>query len=173
MATPTTYIKLDRNILRWGWYTNPNTFRVFLHLLLTANIADKNFENITVRRGKAVTSYEKLATALALSVQQIRTALMHLKSTGEITACQHAKYQVITVVNYNTYQGYSTPASTGNQQAFAKQSTLNQQQLNKYNNYNKKNNNKNSADDESDYDADEFFRIAVAHAQHKAKSTTA
>ena len=123
MATPTTYIKLDRNILRWGWYTNPNTLRVFLHLLLTANIADKNFENITVKRGETVTSYEKLSATLDLSVQQVRTALTHLKSTGEITTCQHAKYQVITVIKYNEYQGFTTPTSTGNQQTFNRQST--------------------------------------------------
>ena len=166
MATPTTYIKLDRNILRWGWYTNPNTLRVFLHLLLTANITDKNFENITVGRGETVTTYEKLSRTLDLSIQQIRTAVSHLKSTGEITVRQHANYQVITVVNYNTYQGFSTPFSTGDKQAINRQSTGNQQQLNNYNNYNNKNNYNNSAQ-VSDFDADDFFRIAVEHTRRK------
>ena len=176
MAAPTTFIKLDRNILRWGWYKNPNTFRVFLHLLLTANISDKSFEGITVERGQTVTSYEKISDALDLSVQQVRTAISHLKSTGEITAVQHPKFQLITVVNYNEYQGtptfsqtdnYQTIANppTGYQQPFNTQSTFNQQESNNYNNYNKynnKNNNYNNSQDSS-FDADEFFRIAVAH----------
>ena len=47
----TTYIKLDRNILNWRWYKDANTFRLFIHLLLKANIRDHDFEHVTIRRG--------------------------------------------------------------------------------------------------------------------------
>ena len=36
MAEKTTFIKLDRNIIRWQYYKDPIVMRVFLHLLLTA-----------------------------------------------------------------------------------------------------------------------------------------
>ena len=30
------WIKLHRKITEWEWYSDANTFRVFMHLLLTA-----------------------------------------------------------------------------------------------------------------------------------------
>ncbi len=99
-----TYIKLNRSILDWGWYKDANTFRVFIHLLLKANIKDHSFETITVHRGELVTSYQSLADKLHLSEKQIRTAIQHLDKTGEIKRKRYSKYQVITVVNYSKYQ---------------------------------------------------------------------
>jgi hypothetical protein len=34
---PGGYIKLYRSLLKWEWYDDSNVFRVFMHLLLTAN----------------------------------------------------------------------------------------------------------------------------------------
>ena len=34
------FIKLHRKILKWEWYDEPNTMRLFIHLLLTASIED-------------------------------------------------------------------------------------------------------------------------------------
>ena len=48
MAETTTFIKLDRNIRSWRWYKDPNTMRVFIDLLLDANISDRDFMGITV-----------------------------------------------------------------------------------------------------------------------------
>lgn len=118
------WIKLDRNILKWGWYTNGNTFRVFLHLLLTANIEDSEFDGKTIRRGEVVTSYSKIAPTLKLSYEEVRTAFCHLKSTGEITITRYSKYIVVTIVNYNEYQSTPTqnPAISPNQSPIKAQS---------------------------------------------------
>lgn len=136
-----TYIMIDRNILKWRWYQNPNTMRLFVHLLLKANIRDNDFERITVHRGELVTSYASLSTELGLSVQSIRTALEHLKSTGEVTSKNYAKYQVISILEYDKYQTITTGILTGKQQAINNQSTGNQQQSNNGNNDNNKKNN--------------------------------
>ena len=134
MAEKSTFIKIDRNITEWRWYQNANTFRVFIHLLLKANINDKDFENITIHRGEFATSRENLAKALGLSVQQTRTALEHLKSTGEITIKRYSKFQVISVINYDFYQSFyeNQPANqpTINQQSTNNQPTINQQSTN-------------------------------------------
>lgn len=98
------YVKLHRKLTKWGWYKNANTARLFIHLLLTANYESRGFENITVGRGQRIISYEVLAEELGLSVQNIRTALEHLKSTGEVTVSSHAKFSVATVNNYSLYQ---------------------------------------------------------------------
>lgn len=124
------YIKLYEQILNWEWYKNPNAFRIFIHCLLVANYADSKFEGIDVKRGQLVTSLQSLAKQTSLSIQQVRTSLAHLISTGELTSKAYSKYRIITVVKYNDYQQDNKDAnkqSTSNQQASNKQSTSNQQ----------------------------------------------
>lgn len=142
MAAQSTFIKLDRNITKWRWYKNPNTFRVFIHLLITANFAPYEFENITIERGQLATSHETIANTLNLTIQEVRTALGHLKSTGEITATIYRRFQVISIVNYNSYQGDSTCTATAYPQPINNLTTGYSQQL-KNNKENKEGNNKN------------------------------
>ena len=133
----TGFILLFRQITEWEWYQNPNTFRLFVHCLLMANYTDGRFEGKEIKRGQFVTSLPSLSKQTKLSIQQVRTALDHLKSTGEITDRIFPKYRVITVVKYNDYQDdnrQNNSQSTANQQASNSQSTGNQQQ---YNNNNK------------------------------------
>ncbi len=128
MAEKSTFVKLDRNILKWRWYNDLVTFKVFVHLLLTANIADKRWRDINVERGQLVISVNHLCQQTNLTVQQVRTALKHLNSTNEITIKTTNKYTVITIKNYNLYQGI-TNKSTFKQQTANKQLTNEQQQL--------------------------------------------
>ena len=104
MAEKTTFIKLDRNIVNWRWYKEPNTMRVFLHLLLTANIRDYDFRYDTIHRGEVAVSIGNLGKSTGLSYDQVRTALTHLKDTNEITITRRPKYLVISIVKYNEYQ---------------------------------------------------------------------
>ena len=141
MAEQSGYIKLDRNILKWRWWDNHNTLIVFLTLLLRANYKEMPFENRIIHRGQLVTSLPSLARQCRLSTQSIRTALLHLTSTGEITNESLTKYRIITIVNYDKYQDI-TDKSTDNQQTTNRQSTDNQQQEkdNKYKKERKKGN---------------------------------
>lgn len=104
MTKTTTFIKIDRNIRRWRWYQDANTLRVFLDLLIEANIGDRDFMNVAVSRGQTVTSYEALAKRLRLSVQNVRTAFDHLRMTGEIETKAYNRFQLVTIVNYDVYQ---------------------------------------------------------------------
>jgi hypothetical protein len=98
------HITLDRKILEWEWYTDTNTKIVFIHLLLTACWKDTRWQGRIIKRGQLVTSIPSLCTALSLSTREVRTALSHLCSTGEIDRQTTAKYSVITVLNYDLYQ---------------------------------------------------------------------
>ena len=98
------HIKIDRKILEWEWYSDINTCRLFIHLLLKANWKDGRFQGTEVPRGSLVTSYNSLSKQTGLSVQNVRTAIKHLILTGEITSKQQAKFTVITVKNYDKYQ---------------------------------------------------------------------
>lgn len=129
------FIKLHRKLVAWGWYQDYVVKDVFLHLLLTANFKDTSWRKQELKAGQLVTSYKQLADNLGFSVQQIRTAVDKLKSTGEITTKSTNKYTIITVVNWEDYQSYedfvtsnTTSATTNNQQTNNKQITNNQQQ---------------------------------------------
>lgn len=138
MSELTTFIKLDRNILNWGWYKDGNTMRLFLHLLLTVNIADKWHKDLFVHRGSMPTSYEKLASETGMTVKEVRTALSHLKRTNEVAYTSSRKGTVISIKNYDKYQqGAYKRANEG--QTLGKQGANEGQLLNKYNNYNKEN----------------------------------
>lgn len=98
------YIKLSRNILNWEWYENINTCRLFIHMLLKANWKDGKFEGKVIPRGSFVSSLPKLAEETALTIREVRTAITHLKLTGELTCKSYSKYTVFTVKNYCLYQ---------------------------------------------------------------------
>ena len=100
----TGYIKISRKIMLWGWYKDANTCRLFLHMILKANYKDGEYQGVTIPRGAFVSSYPELAQEIGLSVKNIRTALEHLKKTGEVAVNRHPKFSVFTVQNYSMYQ---------------------------------------------------------------------
>ena len=104
MRETTTYIKLDRNILDWGWYQDSNTFRVFVHLLLKAQIKDEMYMGVKIKRGDAVVSYGSISKSLGITYDQARTAIQHLQNTNEITIKRKQKFLVVSIVSYNRYQ---------------------------------------------------------------------
>lgn len=120
------FIKLHRKILNWEWYTDVNTFALFIECLFEANYVDKKWKGIEVKRGSFITSYSKLAKNTGLSVQQVRTSLNKLISTQCITKSSQSKYTMITVLNYDKYQSINTIDNnqiTNNQQTNNKQIT--------------------------------------------------
>lgn len=98
------YIKLNRKIMEWEWYGNINTCRLFIHMLLRANWKDGRFEGKVIPRGSFVSSLPKLADETSMTIREVRTAISHLKLTGEVTCKTYPKYTVFTVKNYCEYQ---------------------------------------------------------------------
>lgn len=135
-------IAIDRRIMDWEWWGDMNVFRLWMVILMLANWQDKKWQGKTIKRGSFVTSYASLSETSGLTLQQTRTAINKLKSTGEIEQIVTNKYQVIIVVNYEKYQenfGNANNQITDNQQSNNNQITINQQQLNKDNKGNKGN----------------------------------
>ena len=136
------FIVLHRKMVNWEWYDEPNTMRVFLHLLLTVNYEDKKWHGIAVKRGSRITSYDKISSELKLSVQKVRTAIKRLKSTGELTSETirdgSSFYTVFTIRNYAKYQNRTselTSETTSHQQL----TNSNETKINKANKDNKDN----------------------------------
>lgn len=114
------FIKVHRKLIQWGWYQDNVVKGVFLHLLLTVAFRDSKWMGRTIKTGQLVTSYGRLAKDLGFSIQQIRTAINKLESTGEITIEATNKYTIVTVVNWEEYQfldNESTSKATNGQQA--------------------------------------------------------
>jgi DNA-binding MarR family transcriptional regulator len=90
------FVKLNREILEWEWYTQATVSRVYFHLLLKANFESKKWQGILIPRGQLITSLAHLSSDLQLSVQQIRTALDKLEKTNYITRKSHHRYTFLT-----------------------------------------------------------------------------
>lgn len=120
--------------MNWRWFQDRNTLQLWIYILMNANISDHDFEKITVHRGELVTSYESLSKATGMTVKEIRTALGHLVKTGEVAIRKYPKFSVISVINYNLYQGDGQ--ASGNQWALFGQTSGNRrtQKGQQYNN---------------------------------------
>lgn len=102
MAEP--YIKLYRKMLDWEWYDDINTKVLFLHCLLKANWKPTSWHGQTIEAGQFITSLATLAEETCLSISQVRTALDHLISTGEVASKSQSKNRIITINNWVEYQ---------------------------------------------------------------------
>ncbi|MCI6640158.1 MAG: hypothetical protein MSH10_05140 [Pygmaiobacter massiliensis] len=99
------YIKLYRRMMQWGWYTDQNTKGVFLHLLFLAQYEPCFYRGVWLQTGQAVSTLREISAQTGISVQSVRTALRHLKSTQEITQTPKGRFCIFTLQNYAQYQG--------------------------------------------------------------------
>lgn len=101
------YIKVSRGILDWEWWSDINTTRVFLYMLIKANWKDGKFKGIDIPRGSFVASIASIAQGTSLTQDEVRTAIKHLISSQTITKQSTNKYTVFSVLNYELYQDVS------------------------------------------------------------------
>ena len=115
------YIKIFRTIQDWEWIGNPNMVCLWFHLLLLANWEDEDCRGFIVPRGSLVTTRKQLASITGLTEQQVRCCAKNLQNSQQITIKTTNKYSLITICNYESYQG------SGGAQQPAKKPTNNQQ----------------------------------------------
>jgi len=118
------WIKLHRSLLDWEWYTDQNTTRLFIHLLLRANHKEKKWRGNLIKPGQVLTGRKALSEETGLSEQQVRTSLNKLKSTNEITIISTKSHSMITVSAWDSHQQDN---QQDNQRATNEQPTSNQQ----------------------------------------------
>lgn len=106
------WIKLHRSILTWEWYSNINVRMLFIHLLLKANHAPNRWRGIEIQAGQLVTSLSRLEQETGLSQKTIRNALRKLEKMGELVTQKGRAYTIITICNYESYQGDTTDEGT-------------------------------------------------------------
>ena len=96
----TTFVKLFRQIRERSWYRDGPAVRLYLELLMSANILYAIYGEETVRRGEVLTSYRQLSEATGLSYKSVRNGLVRLERAGMIRSRLAVGRHVITVLCY-------------------------------------------------------------------------
>lgn len=117
------WVKVFYQLLEWEWYGDPNMVALFIHLLLRANFKPTRKRGIEFGRGVVLTSREQLAAETGISERTIRTCINRLKTTNEITVQATKQGSVITICNYDKYQGISEESDQQNDQLLDQQAT--------------------------------------------------
>lgn len=119
-----SFIKLDRKICDWEWFTDANTLKVWIYLLVNAKYKDTEYRGTIIKRGQLLIGRKRLADDLEMTEQQVRTCLSRLERTKEISIKSTNKNSLISIVKYGFYQGED---EISNQLATSKQPANNQQ----------------------------------------------
>jgi biotin operon repressor len=157
------YIKVWRKVEDSGLLQLPNTFALFMYILISASHKDRKMGTpngaIEVKRGQFISGRKELALRLKQSEQQVRTSLERLKKMGIITIKATNKYSVYTIVNYDIYQDRHNEITntTSNKQPSDSQQVTTKQE---YKNLRIKNNK--SANQNFDYRASKLRGVTSA-----------
>ena len=131
------FIKLFRSLLEWGYIGNPKMLQLWIVLLLLASHNEKNWQDIEIAPGQIVTSVRKICLITLQSEKTTRNCLEKLKKGKQIDIQTTNRYTLITICNWENYQGYGDTVK-GEQRANKGQTKGKQRATNK-NDKNKKN----------------------------------
>lgn len=151
------WIRLHRKLMTSDTFSRLTAVQklIAIYIILNANHADgvwydkyKNIE-VEIKRGQLVTSRKKIASEWFqndkdVSEMKIRTCLDKLERIGFLTKSSTSDYTLITVLNYEVYQGSDTDDNQEDNQVLTKsQPSLNQAITTNKNDKNVKNDKKN------------------------------
>ena len=150
----TGYIQLFRSFTKWEWFHDRNTLQVFLYCILSANHRENKYKGTLIPRGSFVSSYDFIAKECSLTPRQVRTAIKHLKMSGEVSTIFNGKGLIISIKKYNEYQSEVKQVSSKSQAKVKQKSS--KCHLTIMNNNDNKDNNVVVVD--NDYYNDSFFQ---------------
>lgn len=81
------FVKIPRDITNFAWYTDANTVKVYVHLLMKASWTTRVWRGIVLQPGQVVISQETLAAELKLTRIKVRVALRNLIDCGIVAKC--------------------------------------------------------------------------------------
>jgi DNA replication protein DnaD len=119
------WIKLHRKLIDKAFFKRPQYLVLWVYLLLIANHAEKEFmwngNIIIVKEGQLITGRKELSAQTGIPESTIEDILKFLESQQQIQQQKTTKYRLITILNWETYQGSNTKsnnrATTEQQQA--------------------------------------------------------
>jgi hypothetical protein len=104
------WILLHRKIIETSFYKNPRAVLLAIHLLLKAchreqTVNVSGWQEVVLRRGQYLGGYKRLGLELSWAKTQTRRAIKILEDEGFLERQVTNKYCIITILNYNGYQG--------------------------------------------------------------------
>lgn len=106
------WIKLHRELRESPIFQNEKLLKVFVWCLLKANPSPERWKGIEIKAGQFVTSLSRSVAETGLSQKTIRNALRKLEKMGELVTQKSRAYTIITICNYESYQGDTTDEGT-------------------------------------------------------------
>lgn len=100
------YIKLYRKILENGIFENAELLKVFVWTILRANAEPAEVYGRKLKVGQFVTGKLSAAEELQMRPTTVYDRIKKLEKLGYIKLDSNTKNTVITVLKYNSYQGY-------------------------------------------------------------------
>ena len=125
------WLKLYRSILDSAVFQDAEVLKVWIWLL--CNVAFEQHDTICygkvihLKPGQIATGRKKIAQCTDLNENKVYRALTALKSLGNIEIKSTNKYSIITVVNWDKYQGENSKRTASEQQTNSKTTTEEQQ----------------------------------------------
>jgi len=150
------WIKLHRKLWSTSFARNPNVTIVFIYLLTHANHQNSTLlfgKEMTIRAGQLVTGRKSISIQTGLTEQMVRSSLVNLQNTRTITSRAYSKFSVITICNWERYQG-TTNKSTNRTPTTNQQPTTNNNIYKNVKNYKKEVFSKKTLTGAGDYDYD-------------------
>jgi uncharacterized phage protein (TIGR02220 family) len=127
-TTVNTYIKVYRRALDAGWLKNPFLWTFFSYCLLKASYVERcvwhGTQKVHLCPGQFIFGRKAATKEIGLSERQIRTCMAKLVEAKTIAVKSTSKYSVVTVINWEHYQG---TVDESDQQATSKRPASDQQ----------------------------------------------
>lgn len=99
------YIKLDHELRHWQYYTDRNMLLVWIDLLLRARYTDGYYNGILIKRGQCLVGRSATSRELVMTESEYRGCLKRLKMSQQITTEKTNKGTLVTIINWEKYQG--------------------------------------------------------------------
>lgn len=137
------WIMLHRKILDNWVAQEPEMFAVWIRILLEANHVDTkrmfNGCHIEIKRGQLIFGLNAFSLKSGVSENKVRRYINLLEKDGMINRLKTNKYSLISIVNFDSYQGDNSQ-TTGEPHSNDNQTTLKPQHRNNVKNDNNDNN---------------------------------
>lgn len=101
--TKEIYCLMNHNPEDPEWLNIPHVSTVFFYILNSANTDTSQPHGIRVKRGQLACSYGSIARGCGLSIPEVRKALKHLESKGEIMVSPFKRFKIITVRRFDEF----------------------------------------------------------------------
>lgn len=164
------FIKLFRCIEDSFFWNDSQAVHLWIQLLLSANHKDKEMllsgEKVIIKSGSFVCSRNTLSLKTGINESKIQRILKVFKSEQMIEQQMNSKYRMISISNWNKYQG----SEQVNEQQVNSKRTADEQQMNTNNN-NKNDKNKEKVSNDTKKKVGETGVIEITDAEFEKLKT--